>query len=375
MALGVLACVLSIPCVAWSVEYPCPSDPGFCYRDFGNDGCFDAGTDDGPIDTEIEDSAQFPVPPPPGSIVCPPSVDELTGSGANIRLATEAASSISFYGTRINTANRFETLSGDEVLIGGPVFGGVGVSTIRGEGDVRLEGLFKLNTGGAFTSDLVLQSDSGDVIVGPKVSIKASDITMSAPAGDVTLLKRVAIQAKNSAIVSLSAGGDVTMTKPKFKSQQLLVSGGDVTILEKGSLKSSLIQIVATGSVVIDRFSVRSGAPGFLSPLAISGTKVTLGVEKNGHTPRSRIVYKGDQAIAISAAATIDIDNLVLKSNTDVKIETTGMTANLTGSKLVGVETQPTFEVEGGPGSTCDLTATVVTKATLTTSCDTVIGP
>lgn len=30
---------------ALALEYACPTDPGFCYRDLANDGCFDSGAD------------------------------------------------------------------------------------------------------------------------------------------------------------------------------------------------------------------------------------------------------------------------------------------------------------------------------------------
>ncbi len=68
---AVLALLLMAP-PALALEYPCPSDPGFCYRDVGNDGCFDGGVDDGPIKAEIEGQFSFPPFPDPGSIVCPP---------------------------------------------------------------------------------------------------------------------------------------------------------------------------------------------------------------------------------------------------------------------------------------------------------------
>ncbi len=76
---AVLALLL-MPTLALAAEYPCPSDPGFCYRDIGNDGCFDSGTDVGPITAAIEASST-PSAPIPGSIVCPPSVSSLAPSG------------------------------------------------------------------------------------------------------------------------------------------------------------------------------------------------------------------------------------------------------------------------------------------------------
>src|SRR6185369_16768742 len=96
LALAVLG-ILLITKIGNAAVYPCPSDPGFCYRDFGDDGCFDVGVDDGPINDEIEAQSTFPGSPDPGSIVCPPSVLELVATGGAMRLATATGSSILFY--------------------------------------------------------------------------------------------------------------------------------------------------------------------------------------------------------------------------------------------------------------------------------------
>lgn len=37
---------VTIPSTVLAVDYPCPSAPGFCYRDVGDDGCFDSVVDD-----------------------------------------------------------------------------------------------------------------------------------------------------------------------------------------------------------------------------------------------------------------------------------------------------------------------------------------
>lgn len=115
---------------ATAAEYPCPSDPGFCYRDVANDGCFDSGVDEGPINDEIEGYEEFPVVPEPGSIVCPPSVLELTPSDTSIRLETLPGSSIMLYGARIITSGAFALVSGGEALVGGRVLVGGSISSV-----------------------------------------------------------------------------------------------------------------------------------------------------------------------------------------------------------------------------------------------------
>lgn len=367
--------LVTAPSAVLAAEYPCPSDPGFCYRDVGDDGCFDSEVDEGPINDEIEASEGFPAIPAAGSIVCPPSVAELTASNTNIRLETVPGSSVLFYGTRVLVSNAFNVISGDEALIGGRVFTGSTNSSVEAENNVYVEDRIQIDTG-AGISDLLLRSLSGDVVVGPKATIKASDVTFEALAGNVTLLERVAIQTKNSAVVTMEAGGTVEMSKPKIKANIMELDAADISILEKATFKTNFTIFDANpGDVVVERMSINAGDKGFLAPLVIFGTNVTIGVSAGGKTPRSVINYRGDQDVFIEAVDTIDIDSLVLKCRTGVSIDTLGATVHVQNSKLIGVKNSPTFQVSAGPGSTCDLTGTTVKGATLVTSCDTVVGP
>ena len=73
--------------VLWGGEvrgetYGCGSDPGFCYRDVGGDGCYDAGTDEASIDGALTDAGGYEATT--GSIVCPPSVKKLVGAGESM---------------------------------------------------------------------------------------------------------------------------------------------------------------------------------------------------------------------------------------------------------------------------------------------------
>lgn len=371
--LAVLALLAASPVLG--MEYPCPTDPGFCYRDFGNDVCFDAGTDEGPINAEIEASGEFPDPPTPASIVCPPSVSELTSFFTNIRLATDTGSSVWFFGTEMKPTNRLQIMSGDQILIGGPLLGGSGISAMVAAGDIYLEGRVKLDIK-SNPSAISLRSTSGNVTISPKVSMKVTDVTLTADVGDVVLGEKVVIDAKRDANITIMAGGIVDLTKAKFRSNIVRLFGEDVILRDKTSFRTKELMISADEDVSIERLSATAGAsPGFIAPLSIRGTNVKIGVDDNGRVPRSTITYRGTQDVEIEASDTIDLDTLVLKSQTDVFIKTTGTTANLTNSKLVGIKSQPTFEVSGGAGSTCDVTRTFVKKGTLVTSCDTVAGP
>src|SRR6185436_14403237 len=99
----VLISFLCLASPAFALDYNCPTDPGFCYLDVGNDGCFDSGTDVGPIDDQLEtgDFPSPPGPPDPGSIVCPPRVKTLTTTNG-IDWHTAAGGSILLHAARIN---------------------------------------------------------------------------------------------------------------------------------------------------------------------------------------------------------------------------------------------------------------------------------
>jgi hypothetical protein len=81
--------------------------------------------------------------------------------------------------------------------------------------------------------------------------------------------------------------------------------------------------------------------------------------------------------IEVLATDEIHIDNLRLRSAGNVVIETDGTVADVLNSDLVGTRTNmPTFfVVANGVGSTCNVTGTQVSRATLVTDCDSVIGP
>lgn len=77
----------------------------------------------------------------------------------------------------------------------------------------------------------------------------------------------------------------------------------------------------------------------------------------------------------MTATGAIQMDNLRITGTRDVTIATTGTTVDILESSLRGGKGTPTITISAGPGSTCDLTGTMVKKATLVTSCDTVVGP
>lgn len=110
MKLSLAAVCLLVAAPAIALDYPCPSDPGFCYFDRANDGCFDVGTDDAPSEAEFLQLPYYPFPSEPGSVICPPSVTELKLFRAFWRL--EPGGEVLLYGAHLRVDHRAEIESG-----------------------------------------------------------------------------------------------------------------------------------------------------------------------------------------------------------------------------------------------------------------------
>jgi len=114
MKLVTSALVLMIAAPA-AAQYPCPSDPGFCYFDVGNDHCFDPQTDSGPIDEALNsDFPAFGESPDPGSMVCPPSVRNLSTLARSWR--TAPGGDVLLYAARLVNRDLLQIESGGAAL-------------------------------------------------------------------------------------------------------------------------------------------------------------------------------------------------------------------------------------------------------------------
>lgn len=374
------------PTVALAAEYPCASDPGFCYRDIGDDGCFDSGVDEGLINDEIETSTGFPAVPAAGSIVCPPSVKKIQSvAGEDIYLETAPGSSILIYAARV-VAQDFLTISGDRLLLGGRVDCAGTLSRHLAAGDIDIEKGGKATPSVSPNPTFEVKSATGDIRVGPKSKFSAGKlVSLEAPLGNITLEEGVRISAKGGSSrtdLTVSAGGDVEMTRASLNavgdtSSWIVIQGSNIRLSKRTTVKSRartsplVFRILAPGGDVdIERLAMS------ISPwLTIEGANVTIGIEQNGKIGRSRITTKSLRPVDIVATGAIAISRLALNASADVTIETTGTSIDILDSKLSGTAATPTIEVTAGPGSTCDLTGTTVKSATLVTSCDTVVGP
>jgi hypothetical protein len=290
-------------------------------------------------------------------------------------LETEPGSSFLIYAADI-IANSITVTSGDKILTGGMVFSAGGFFA---DGDITVEKGIK-----AKFSSFTLQSTMADVILAAKVRVLLRTASILA-AGDITFGEKVSLATGfgTDGDIDIVADGIVEMTRPKIKTNAdgsaiVVIQGSNVLMHEGLSLRAKAtaspqnVYITATsGDVTIDRLLLNTRFP-----TTISGTNVTIGVMQDGTVPRSRMSMYFFP-IEILATDEIHIDNLRLRSPQNVRIETDGTTLNVLNSDFVGTTTlMPVFTVRAnGAGSTCDLTGTEITKATLVTDCDTVIGP
>ena len=383
-AVVVALVALLLPATATAADYPCPSDPGFCYRDVGDDGCFDDGVDEGPINDELEAQSTFNPAPPPGSIVCPPSVIALEATDDSIRLGTPPGSSILLYSARVDASlGWFEVASGADLLVGGLVSGGA-AGALLAIGDVVLRSGVVVAKGQ--TGHFRLESSAGSVTIGPKARLRVQRATILAD-GDVTFLDKVRLSAGvnlggASPDVRIGAVGDVKMTRPRIvsinkkSSGVISIAGANVVFHDKATIKGLAgfgprrVEIIATaGDVTADRLSIVSGVS-----VEISATNIVIGTATNGASRPSKITER-DFHVELAATDTIQVSNIRLTSKGNVSINTTGTIIDVWASQLRGRKGTPTITISAGPGSTCDLTGTVVKRATLVTSCDSVVGP
>lgn len=362
LALALLLVATATPAMA--LDYPCPSDPGFCYLDVANDGCFDAGSDTGPIDALLEAGAYAPGS---GSIICPPSVAKLnllTGGD----WTTQAGSRIELYAAKIDVhGRRLDMNSGDAVLLGGPIKSYNRV-TVVAVGDIVVEG--KLT---GFAADLT--SADGDILCLPGARFRTHLSATTVGGGNVVL-----DQVRVKGIADISATGDVILRSVQVKTMQTIAIEGQ-NILSEGKLALktsqtfSSIGLDATAEIRVERAAINSGGT-----LRMSGADVLLGLPgANGKLKRSSLragVWAPGLGPEINATGDVVLEQVTIKSPREFEIHTTGSTVTLRDSVVKNGGSSPGLStVVATPGSTCDFSGTKFINNALSASCGTVVGP
>ncbi|MBM4265005.1 MAG: hypothetical protein FJ144_00095 [Deltaproteobacteria bacterium] len=380
-ALAILALLTSAN-VAGALDYTCPSDPGFCYFDVAGDGCFDAGTDTGPIDADLEAGTYPPVgPPSPGSIVCPPNADTLNVP-APIDWETANGGSILLHKTRVITTDPITMSSGAALFVGGKVTGFA--ATLQAEGDLTIAGSVILPKLG--TSEIRLTTVSGELVLGPRSKVQGFDIEIEAQnGGPITVLDKATVDdAPAGSEVSLrtefTTTGPVTMTNPRIRSGPgFRFNVGSLEVLGAMDLQTrgaagGPSEINSSGAIEIDAVKWKLGGD---AETVVSAPSIEIGrPDSSGRVRTSKITLVG--MLEIESTGELDLErvklvasgfanvSLALEAGTDLAIR-----EGVFASKRVLAP----LTISSGPGGTCDLTDTDIVGFDLMTSCGTIVGP
>lgn len=342
-----------------AADYPCPTDPGFCYFDIGNDGCWDAGTDGGAINGALE-AGDFNFPfPAPGSIVCPPSVEELEVQTLdNARWAAGTGGHILLYGAEISGDPLDVRLLADDgsgdVLLGNDVR----VRLIVQANDVSIE---------QDVRDTLTVFAEGDVTVADGSFFKArSSISFFAESGEIRLGSGVKISSSTIQLI----GGDIFLSGLRAVAKLgYLIRGNDLTATGYTQLKTKAggqITMDVSGDVAFERALLKTND--------ISLEAASFVVTSPDGKP-SRILTGKNGDLEVTTVGSVDLELVDLRvgdPGTSQKAEIEGANIALRNGKIRGRPGTPLTLTSAG---TCDLTNSKVVKVDLTTACGSVVGP
>lgn len=374
-----LLAVLSLARIAAAAEYPCPSDPGFCYRDVGDDGCFDSGLDEGPINNLLEAGNYAPAD---GSIVCSPGV-KLELQPFSFRWETTSGSGIFLYEVKLKGESAQLTHlwidSAEDVVLTGTA------TTFRS---------FRVEAGADADVRAKLKAGSVDVFSQDRTELYAStSITAGSVGihgdGSVVVEEKVRVRATNSgehgaARLLVTSFGDIAMTSPRLWTKrstngteaQLRLSGDNITLAGTAKLTGENVQVEAGGAFTVDQVKLIAPAGVDAPQVSIEAATVEIGREQNGKLKRSRIRAKSP-----SEPSTIDIvaSGAVVLRDLDLQFAhsvVAGAEVSLLDSRVLGSKFgAATVHIASDPGMVCDLSGTLIAGATLTTDCGSVVGP
>lgn len=393
----VLCALVSTSAVpAFALEYPCPTDPGFCYFDTGNDGCFDVATDLGPIDDQLIEGFPAPVLPPPGSespgsIVCPPSVRKLTFRD-RLKWSTAPGGSVLIYSAALNAANTNELSSltirsGGQLVLGNQLRAGTRTVILRAADDLTIErGVSQI---GVPVQSLHVTSENGDVVVAARAVIRGRELQFETEGGGMIEFGDRARVLRPSGIgspgfIRVLATGDVHLESPSWKvgkgGGSIEVLGTNITMTGKARLKTAggLIDLSTSpgGEVRVDQLFGTSA-----SEFQIVGGMITIGLPgPSGAVPRSKLILQGPPSIPrrvlVSAEDAVRIENTTFRYAGSLEITSASTSIALLGCAVrdrpnAGAATTLT----AAAGSTCDVSGTRFLNSPLTADCDSVIGP
>jgi hypothetical protein len=378
--------------VAAASDYTCGSDPGFCFFDRSNDGCYDPGLADvGPIDDALE-QGQWPAAGQPlerGAIVCPPSVEslEVTPISSSSRWETRWGGVIihraMVHLASVHVIDPLVVVSGDDVFLGGRVIGENGTSLAIGGRDIRIAAdITFLGEVGGFSAE---SGGGGSIVVGPHVRIRAGSVGLSTfeSGAAISLLEGVRIsQFRRDPPfngVVIIAGTDIDVAAPVISAKGgiTLHAEGQVRATGRMDLRKRRVRppvdyattIFGRLGVSIEQLTTR-GARDIL----ISGRTTAIGSDA-GPVSRISAVDPESSTITIRGAESIDVRRAKLEARTIGFFSTAGP-VSITNSTLRNRGTLPgVFDIDMDVPDVCDLSGSSTSGLTFTHDCASVIGP
>lgn len=302
-------------------DYPCGTDPQFCYLDVGGDGCFAAASDVGPIDRQL--AAGTYVAPDPGSIVCPPSVRRLRAH-APVDWETAVGSDIVLHGTRVDARGQ----SNVRLRAGGRI---VATGGVVAEERVLIDGqagAFVAGTVAARARDVrtavAIVSWSGLVELGARTRVKAIVIGMGGQSVD--LGSRVRLDGRRGlpgdpGIVDILSENDVVADELVLSGDESRLWGDSISLT--GAFRARIRNVAGSDGLVLfaDGSSLRVDRIEARTPSAtLFGSGVVVGQpDVEGVVHRSRIrATVGD--ILLRGELDLTVQNTRLRTRRDRRV-------------------------------------------------------
>lgn len=366
--------------VAAAEEYPCATDPGFCYLDVGGDNCWDDGTDTGPIDALL---AGTYAPGTPGSIVCPPGAQPIIAS-QNIDWDTEPGGHILLYGTKVDAKDESDVrlTAGGRIFVNGQLKASDYLRLLAKD-DVTLDGKFSAPNRSVLPY-LTIESLDANILLTSRTKLTAARLYVDADNGNVTFEDRVKIRGLpgeegNRGEVDITTGGH-------FSSLNLSVVADDARFTTTGNALYAGRTIIGVRNADGARLSVGSTGDLTFEYILAKAPRVSIGGSASttlGATGALPILRRSKLKSTDKFSANIDlwsngplmVDFVKARApkHAELDLYSAGSSISFVNSSIkaggfrVRPQTSPT---------TCDLTGSNwKTDSADFSDCDTLIGP
>ena len=268
--------------------------------------------------------------------------------------------------------------SGRDVFLDG-LWRGHGL-TIVAQRDINLAGKIKtLDPPPSRNSQSSFTAVDGDISVEPRAGIKGGTSHFDTTnGGQISFLDKSFISTKRG-FIRMFPSGPLVLQNAKLTARGVDLDAPSIT--STGLLKAKAlthdVDLSATGAIEIER--MKADVKGEFNEFTATAASVEIGTpNSNGKVGAS--VIKAALTIHIDATGDVLLAEIRGQTATAV-VETTGTLIELTGSRFSvprnpGSSPPHSLQVNGGAGSSCDVTGTIVVGDIIfSVNCDAVVGP